>query len=271
MSYRQKVPLGQTGLLVSRLGIGCSYGIDTSSLIEAFEQGINYFYFGTLRRAAMAKAVHHLAPQYREKLVIAIQSYTRWAVVLRKSVAIALKKLKLEYADALILGKVDSTPSSELMKEALKLKKSGHVRFLIVSAHRRSQFQQHLQSGVFDAIMVRYNAAHVGAEKDVLPLLPQTGRPGVICYTATRWGTLLDQVPGEPRAAASDCYRFVLRNPYVDVCLCGPKNRAELIEALKTLDAPPIDEQEDAWMRRIGNVIYQQKHHNFVLRKLIFD
>jgi len=55
MSYESRIPLGKTGLMVSRMGIGCSYGIGKSALEEAFERGINYFYFGTLRRLAMAE------------------------------------------------------------------------------------------------------------------------------------------------------------------------------------------------------------------------
>ena len=219
----------------------------------------------------MARAVQNLSPLYRDKLVVAIQSYSRWAGVLRKSVESALKKLRLEYADILILGKFDGPLSQQMMEEALRIKESGRTRHVIVSAHRRTVFREHLARGMFDAIMVRYSAAHTGAEKDVFPLLPLNDRPGVVCYTATRWGTLLQGTPGEQKPSASDCYRFVLSNPAVDLCLCGPKNRAELLEAFQTLESSPMNEEELAWMRRVGAVIYQRKHHNFILRKLIFD
>lgn len=262
--------LGKTGLQVSRIGLGSSYGISTKGLLEAFDQGMNFFYFGSRRTSAMADAVHQLS-QRRSELVVAIQSYARWGNVLSLSADVALKKLKLEYADILILGKVDQPLRQSVIDTAIRLKQSGKVRHLAVSAHNRLKFADHLRSGIFDVIMTRYNAAHTGSEREVFPLLPAEKRPGVISYTATRWGTLLQPVEGELTASAQDCYRFVLSNPDVDVCMCGPKNRHELQEAIAALQAPPMSGEELERMRRIGSVIYKRQHHNFLLRKLIFD
>jgi aryl-alcohol dehydrogenase-like predicted oxidoreductase len=271
MSFESRIPLGKTGLMVSRMGIGCSYGIGASALEDAFERGINYFYFGTLRRLAMAQAVQHLSGAHRSELVVAIQSYARWPQIVRKSAEFALRKLRLDYADVLILGKSDKTPSTQLVDELVRLRESGRVRFLAISAHQRSQFRSYIQNRVFDIIMVRYNAAHTRAETEVFPHLPPSGRPGVICYTATRWGTLLNGTPGERVPTASDCYRFCLSQPQVDICLSGPKNRKEMEDTLRVLDSPPMTPDELAWMRRVGAAIYQQQAHNFLLRKLIFD
>ena len=41
--------LGRTGLKVGRLGVACSYGAPTAAFEEAFEQGVNYFYWGARR------------------------------------------------------------------------------------------------------------------------------------------------------------------------------------------------------------------------------
>jgi aryl-alcohol dehydrogenase-like predicted oxidoreductase len=264
MSYADKVTLGKTGLLVSRIGIGCSYGVDTASQEEAFERGINYFYFGTFRRPAMAKAIHHLAPKHRDQLVITIQSYSRWAPILEKSVHIALKKLKIDYADLLLFGMMNKPPSKQLVDRAMQLKQSGKVKFLAISAHHRAAFAEYIRGGIFDAIMARYNAAHTGAEKEVFPLLPLENRPGVICYTATRWGTLLKGIPGEQTPTASDCYRFVLNHPDVNICLTGPKNRAEMQEALRVFSLPPMSAEEMEWMRRVGKAVYQRKDRTVV-------
>ena len=273
MDYSGKVQLGRTGLLVSRIGIGCSYGVGTSSLLKAFDQGVNYFYFGTLRRDAMARAVHQLTPKHREELVIAIQSYSRWPKILHQSVNRALRSLRLDCADVLILGKADQPPSNRLVEELIKIRDAGKVRFLAISAHNRSRFQQYIADGIFDMIMVRYNAAHTGAETEVFPHLLAQRRPGVICYTATRWGSLLTAAPpsGDRTPTATDCYRFCLSQPSVDVCLTGPKNQQELEEALRVLHSPPMTADELSWMRRIGANVYGNKAHNYFLRKLIFD
>jgi predicted aldo/keto reductase-like oxidoreductase len=51
---------------------------------------------------------------------------------------------------------------------------------------------------------------------------------------------------------ASYCYRFALSHPLVNLVLAGPKNGAELDEALAALDRGPTDADELAWMRRVG-------------------
>lgn len=100
-------------------------------------------------------------------------------------------------------------------------------RFLGMSGHQRKLFPQMAVEGQFDLFHVRYNAAHRGAEKDIFPHLQGDDRPGIVSYTATRWGQLLNskKMPdGDSVPAPRDCYRFVLSNPAVDVCMCGPKN-----------------------------------------------
>jgi predicted aldo/keto reductase-like oxidoreductase len=77
----------------------------------------------------------------------------------------------------------------------------------------------------------------------------------VLAFTATRWGTLLDRslTPGGERTpTATDCYRFVLSSPHVDVSLTGPKDGAELDAAMAALDRGPLDADELAWIRRVG-------------------
>jgi aryl-alcohol dehydrogenase-like predicted oxidoreductase len=265
------IVLGRTGLRVSRIGVGASYGIDAAALRDAFDQGMNLFYFGTARTRAMAEAIRVLAPSQRERMVVAVQSYTAWGWHLPHSVDQALRALHLEYADLLILGKRDEPITGKLLDQVVRLKESGKVRAVAVSAHRRAAFAEHLPSQVIDVIMVRYNAAHVGAEAEVFPLLSTEHRPGVMVYTATRWGTLLEDVPGEERATAADCYRFVLHHPSVDVCLTGPASGEQLRAALEAASMPLMTDEEVERMRRIGRVVYTRPHHNWLVRKLIFD
>ena len=60
---------------------------------------------------------------------------------------------------------------------------------------------------------------------------------------------------GEKTPRASDCYRFALSSPSVDVCLAGPAGREQLDEALAALDRGPMSEDEIAWMKRVGVAI----------------
>jgi hypothetical protein len=60
MDFEKRRFLGKTGLSVGRLGVGSSYGAPTEAYEEAFERGINYFYWGSLRKASMARAIRNI-------------------------------------------------------------------------------------------------------------------------------------------------------------------------------------------------------------------
>lgn len=61
---------------------------------------------------------------------------------------------------------------------------------------------------------------------------------------------------GEALPPARDCYRFALSHPAVSLVLCGPSNREQMQEALRALDAGPLDADEKARMDRIGDHVY---------------
>jgi aryl-alcohol dehydrogenase-like predicted oxidoreductase len=239
---------------VAPLGLGSSYGLKTRDVERAIERGVNYIYWGAYRRPSFAEAIRNLGPARRSDLVIVAQTYTRLSSLMSRSLERALKRLGTDYIDLLLLGWWNSPPPRGILEAALALKRAGKVRGVLVSCHHRPSFEAFIDDPAYDGVMVRYNAAHTGAEGEVFPLLSRR-RPGVVAYTATRWGTLLDprlMPPGEPVPRASDCYRFALSNPAVDVCLSGPANGAELDEAFQALDRGPLSEDEAAWMRRVG-------------------
>jgi len=139
------------------------------------------------------------------------------------------------------------------------MKEKGLVRFIGVSSHNRKLFPRLAADGDFDVFHLRYNAAHRGAEAETLPFLTGEKRPGVVAFTATRWGKLLDpkkMPPGETPPTAPDCYRFVLSHPAVDVCMLGAKTIEEMRENLTVLDRGPMNEEELGRMRRIGDHVH---------------
>jgi hypothetical protein len=87
------------------------------------------------------------------------------------------------------------------------------VGAVAVSCHDRRLAGQLGAAGDVDVLMVRYNAAHPGAECDIFPYVA-AHNTGVVSYTATRWTYLLRRPKGWPRerpvATAGQCYRFVL-------------------------------------------------------------
>lgn len=259
----EKTVLGRTGLRVGRIGVSTSAGLTARDVEEALDRGINYFYWGSLRKREFGEAVRQVARRRRDEMVIVVQSYTRAAFFMRPSVDRALSALGMDSCDLLLLGMWNETPPRRILDAAVALRESGRAKHIMISCHQRTTFPRYIDDPTYGAIMVRYNAAHPGAETEVFPhLAPReqgpSARPGVVSYTATRWGALLDPrlIPeGEPAPRGSDCYRFALSNPDVDVTLCGPKDRAQLDEALAALDRGPMTPDELAWMKRVGKAV----------------
>lgn len=251
--------LGSTGLRVSRIGFGSSYNAPAEAYERAFhEHGINFLYWGSIRRRGMGEAIRRLAADgQRDRLVVALQSYDRTGFLMGRFVARALTALGLDRADLLILGWHNERPPARVLDAAQRLVDSGRVLHLAMSGHRRTTHGALAAdpSRPFDVLMFRYNAAHRGAETEVLPFLPAADRPGTIAYTATRWGQLLDprrMPPGEEPLTASECYRFALSQPGIDVCLSGPATAEHVHEACRALARGPLADDEMERVRRIG-------------------
>jgi aryl-alcohol dehydrogenase-like predicted oxidoreductase len=255
--WSQKRALGRSGLRVSRLGLGSSYGVSGRDVDRAIERGVSYLYWGSRRRDDFGAAITRAAKRDRDSVCVVIQSYSRSALALGPSLEVALRQLRIDHADVLLLGWWNQLPPRRIVDRARELVERGKARAVMISCHHRPAFAAFIADPAYDAIMVRYNAAHRGAEQEVFPHLADVpARPGVVAYTATRWGALLDRalVPAsEPVPRASDCYRFALSRPEVDVVIAGPANSAELDEAMAALDRGPLTADELAWMRRVGD------------------
>jgi len=261
-SFSEASTLGRTGLKVGRLGISSSYGAPAAAFEEAFEKGCNYFVMGSFmkgRSKEMIKAIRNISKRGdRDKLVVCMMEYTHSSLLGKPHFYKGLKKLGLDYVDALMLGYYPNRPRKQVMDLALGLKEKGVVRHLALSGHSRKLFPKLMESPI-DIFQVRYNAANSGAEKDVFPFCGGENRPGMISFTATRWGQLLKESkmpPGEVPLTAKECYRFVLSNPAVDVCMTGARNLEMMRENLETLDSGPLTPEEMERIRRIGDYVY---------------
>lgn len=257
--FSQKVPLGRTGLVVSRLGIGSSYGVPSKACLKAFDAGVNYFFWGSVRTPEMALAIREIACRHRQDLVVVLQVYARSPFWLARSVEKGLRTLRIEQADILLLGWYQDAPAVRFLEGVERLRERGLFRFLGISSHNRPLLRELLRDGHYDVFHLRYNAAHRGAETEIFPHLPAREGPGIVSFTNTRWGDLLKErnmPPGVRPPTAVDCYRFVLTSPHVHVAICGPKNEQEMDHALETLSRGPMDEDELARMRAIGDHVH---------------
>lgn len=70
MPFEPKV-LGRTGLRAGRVGVAASYGVPAVAVERAFECGVNYLYWGSIRRKAFGDAIRNLKPQ-RERFILVV-------------------------------------------------------------------------------------------------------------------------------------------------------------------------------------------------------
>ena len=261
----KEATLGKTGLKVFRLGLSASYLPGEKTIRRSIELGINYFFaYGFDRQ--MTKSLPKLIQSNREKFVLATGAYNYiWGFQnLEKALEKRLRQFKTDYIDLfMFLGVLKPKEFNEQTRDALrKLRETGKVKAIGMSCHDRKFAGELAKNDELDALMIRYNAAHRGAEEDIFPHLTHH-TPGIISYTATRWSYLLRRPrtwsKTEPLPTAPMCYRFVLSNPNVDVCMTAPSNIKQLEENVRALELGVLNSDEMNFMKRFGDVVHNQK------------
>ena len=254
--------LGRTGISVHRLGLAATYRPGERAVERALDEGVDYcFCFGV--DGQMIRVLRRLSAARRDRVVIATgaYNYVLWSQDLRKTLEKRLRQLGTDRIDVFhflgVMKPRDLTP--RVRDQLAALRADPRVRAVSVSCHDRRLAGALAADGALDCLMIRYNAAHRGAETDIFPRL-SAHDPGVVCYTATRWRYLLRRSRGWPKdgpvPTAGQCYRFVLTSPHVDVCLTAPRSERELLENLAAVRAGPMPEDELAFMRDYGDVVH---------------
>ncbi len=259
----EKCKLGSTGIEVAPIGISSSFGANTDVFRAALDRGCNYFTWGTFikgRSSAFKDFVRQLCRQgRRQEVVIGLLSYSHSALLGDRFLKSALTQLGTDYVDGLILGYYPKRPPQRVLDWAVKVKQSGLVRAIGLTTHNREVVVPLIEEGIIDYFHIRYNAVHRGAEQDIFPHL-KNDRPGLVSFTATSWGQLINQkkmVPRTPVPRAGDCYRFVLARDEIDVCMMGVKDLSMFEDNMKIIEQGPMTAEELAGMRVIGDHIYR--------------
>jgi aryl-alcohol dehydrogenase-like predicted oxidoreductase len=209
---------------------------------------------------ALTRALRDALASDRERYIVSagpLFGYFPGAV--RRAAEAALRTLGIDRLDVFQLywlGKM-SAFTGAVQEEMVHLREEGKVRVLGVSIHDRPRAGKLAEDSMLDLLMIRYNAAHPGAEQDVFPHLSHR-HPVVVAYTATAWRKLLRPPRGwrGKVPTAGDCYRFCLSSPHVDVVLTGPRSAAELRENLAALDKGPLSPQEMEEIRAFGSAVH---------------
>lgn len=249
------LPPGGMNRTICRLGLASrgNTHLTASDVLHAIDRGVNFLnWCGTPN--GLSQAIGQLGPRRRE-VVVCAQFEARTAADADLELAHILAELRTDRIDLLTFYYVEepgeweqiSGPGGALDWCRLA-QRQGKVHALGLTSHQRSLAAQIARGGLLDWLMIRYNAAHRGAEQEVFPVTDARRVP-VIVYTCLRWGALLrgtpDDPPGFPVPRAPAWYRFALQSPSATVALMAPDSRAELEEDLTILDDPqPLTEDE---------------------------
>ena len=264
--FLDRIEIGQTGLKTGRIGIGSTFDAPRHAIENAFDRGINYLYWGTVRQPDFQLAMAHLAQKHRDQVILTIQSYSDDPSTITGEVEEAISTGGVDSYDFLLLGNRMTKPSEAYIEVFEKLRTRGLVRFISLSSHNRPlipDFLAEYPNGLspYELLMLRYNPVHRGAETDVFPHVTKQHRPTIASYTSTRWGHLLDpsKMPeGHDPVSARDCYRYALSNPAVDMIIAGPGSADQMDEAISALEQGPLDEEERQRIEHIGSHLYKQ-------------
>ncbi len=241
-----------------RLGLSGTFGLDKAGCREALER-IQYVFWSPFQKR-LTPALKDALRRDRERYVVSagpLLGFLRGGV--RAGAEKALRVLGVDFVDVYQLYWLGRTSAltGAVAEELVRLREEGKIRAIGTSIHDRARAGRLAEDSILDLLMIRYNAAHPGAERDVFPHLARR-RPAVVAYTATAWRKLLRPPRGwtGPAATAGDCYRFCLTSPHVDVVLTGPRNVAELRENLAAVEKGPLSDDEMAFMRRLGAAVH---------------
>ena len=236
---------------VARLGIATrgNTGLSVGDVEYAFQRGVRYFNWCG-KPDGQSQAVGELGDR-RDGVVFATQLKARTADDAERELDWILEHTKSARLEVGTLYYVESDEEWEVITgrggawEALdRRRRDGQLGLLGLTSHQRALAAkcacELAPDGErrLDMLMIRYNAAHTGAEEDVFPVTSALGMP-VVTFTGLRWRDLLRSTPDDPPGfrppTAAECYRFCMASSTVAVTLAAPNGRSELAEALGAL------------------------------------
>lgn len=241
---------------VPRLGIATrgNTSLEADDVHYAFERGVRYFNWCG-KPDGLSRAVREFGDRRRET-VFAAQIKARSADEAERELDWILEQTGGDRLDIGTLYYVESEAEWEAIigpggawGALAARRQQGDLGLLGLTSHQRPLAArwalERSEDGArcLDMLMIRYNAAHTGAEEEVFPVTSEIGM-AVVTFTGVRWRDLLHRTPDDPPGfeppCAADCYRFCMAHPAVTVALAAPDGRAELVADLAALDDPGV-------------------------------
>ena len=244
--------LGNTGLMVSRLGFG---GIpiqritqeEATALIHKLpEYGINYI--DTARGYTVSEEYLGIAMEgIRDKFVLATKSMARTREAMEKDIETSLKNLRTDHID---LYQVHNAPPAQMkivtgeggaLEALLEAKAAGKIGHIGITAHEIGTFEMGLEMDWVETIMFPYNFVELQAA-DLIRKCAEKGK-GFICMKPLAGGA----IENAPLAM-----RFIASNKDITVNIPGMANEDELKQNVAAAcDPAPLSEDD---LREVQNI-----------------
>lgn len=296
----QLVPLGRSGIPVSRIAFGCMslQGSETeniSLLHEALDGGINFFdtadlYDKGANEASLGKAFKGK----RDQVVIATKVGNQWRTdgsgwdwnptkpYILASVEGSLRRLQTDYIDLYQLhGGTIKDNTAETIEAFEQLKSEGKIRHYGISSIRPNVVRRWVAQSNMATEMVQYSLLDRRPEEEILPLV-QEKNIGVLVRGAVAQGLLLGK-PAKPylehdaatveavakavealdvpnHTAATKAIQWVLANKAVTTAVIGIRTKQQLADALYALQQQPLPEEAIAQLNAAAPVSKYQDH-----------
>lgn len=183
--------LGNTGLLVSILGLGGSvnWSLNQSLLKTSLNMGITLWDTGNTYLNGKSEIGYGLFlkkyPEYRKKIILMSKSsfHKPEPSVLSEELSLSLERLQTDYIDIYgIIGVKDpSALTLELKMWVEKKKKEGKIRFFGISTHSdmTKMLKKAADLGWIDVVLTSYNYQLVSRDDDLKKAIDICARNGI--------------------------------------------------------------------------------------------
>ncbi|WP_062356111.1 aldo/keto reductase [Bacillus kwashiorkori] len=186
----KRVPLGNSDLYVSQLGLGCmSLSTDEKTATEiihyALEHGINYFDTADLYDYGRnEQIVGKVLKSVRENVIIATKVGNRWTeshdswiwdaskAYIKEAVKKSLTRLQTDYIDLYQLhGGTLEDNIDETIEAMEELIAEGYIRYYGISSIRPTVINEYARRSNIIAVMMQYSLLDRRPEEQAMPLL----------------------------------------------------------------------------------------------------
>lgn len=234
-------PLGKTGELVTRFGLGGegilrTHGRMTEAvrvIHRALDHGVNYFDTAPAYDSSMDYYGEALAER-RRGIFLACKTHDRTRDGSLRLLDQSLQRLKTDYLDLWQLHDLRTLDHVErifakggAMEAMIQARAEGRVRFLGITGHYEPKvLLEALSRFDFDTMLVALNAADVHRRSFIQTVLPQAIRheTGVIAMKVAGAGTLI----GRGKLTMEEALGYTLSLAGVSLAIVGCKTPAEV-------------------------------------------